>query len=428
MGQIVIETEGLKLTDLKAYEAKGGYSTLRKALSMNPIDIINEIKISGLRGRGGSGFPTGKKWEMVYGQKEKERYLVCNAGESEPGTYKDRFLIQRVPHKLLEGIIIASYTVGAHVGYLFTKEKYTEEVALLERAIQDAKGVGYLGQNIMGSGFNLEIKLFRGPNTYVSGEETAMLQVIQGFPGYPKEKPPYYPTVYGLNKKPTLVNNAETLSNIPGILSHGADWFSGIGVSSCTGTMLFSVSGAVKRPGVYELPMGTPMRELIYGCGQGIRAGKAIKAIFPGGPSSSLLTEENLDLPMDFDSFRKAGTSLGSAGMLVFDEDACMVSAMLDFSRFFAKESCGQCPPCVLGTVHMAELLERIESGEGQKGDLNALIQLCQIVKGKGICTVVTGASLAVQSTLTHFMDEYESHLEGRACRTPVGSCLEKAL
>jgi len=428
MGKVVIQTEGVKLTNLSEYEEKGGYSALRKALEMPPTEIINEVKGSGLRGRGGSGFPTGKKWEMVYGQRDTKRYVACNASESEPGTYKDRFLIQRVPHKLLEGILIASYVMGAKEAYLFIKEKYHDEVAILESAIFEAREAGYIGRNILGSGFDLEVHLFRGPETYVSGEETAMLEVIQGLPGKPKEKPPHYPTTFGLFKKPTLVNNAETLSNIPSILNRGAEWFSKIGVSTCPGTMLFSVSGAVNQPGVYELPMGTPLRELIFGCGKGVREGRRLKAIFPGGPSSSLLTEEHLDLPMDFDTFKKAGTSLGSAGMLVFDETACMVSVVLEFARFFARESCGQCPPCSLGTVHMAELLERIESGEGRKEDLEALIQLCEIVKGKGICTVVTGASIAVQSTLKHFMDEYESHLNGRACNATVVGCLEKAL
>jgi NADH-quinone oxidoreductase subunit F len=365
---------------------------------------------------------------MVYEQREVERYVVCNASESEPGTYKDRFLIQRIPHRLLEGIAIASYVIGARVAYLYIKEKYVEEVSVAETAIEETCRAGYLGQNILGSGFDLEIRLFRGPDSYVTGEETAMLAVIQGLAGKPREKPPFYPTTFGLFKKPTLVNNAETLANIPIILNRGDAWFSKIGVPHCTGTMLFSVSGAVNRPGVYELPMGTPLRELIYECGQGIREGKRLKAVFPGGPSTTLLTEDHLDLSMDFDSFKKAGTALGSAGMLVFDENTCMVATVLEFSRFFAKESCGQCPPCSLGTVHMSELLERIESGDGERADLDALIQLCGIVKGKGICTVVTGASLAVQSTLKYFFDEYESHLAGKACDASVESCLGKSL
>ncbi len=335
--------------------------------------------------------------------------------------------MQRIPHKLIEGIIIASYAAGAKKAYVFIKEKYSKEVAILEGALEEARNAGYFGENILGSGFDLDICLFKGPDTYVSGEETAMLEVIQGLPGKPKEKPPYYPITMGLNKKPTLVNNAETLSNIPMIIEKGADWFSKIGVPSCPGTMLFSITGAVNKPGVYELPFGTPLRELIYGCAQGIREGRSLKAIFPS-PSTSLLTEEHLDLPIDFDSFKKAGSSLGSGGILVFDETACMVSKVLEFSRFFARESCGQCPPCFLGTEHMAELLERIESGEGRRGDLDALIQLCSIVKGKGICTVVTGASLAVQSSLNHFLSEFEAHLDGNPCRTPVEHCLEKAL
>jgi NADH-quinone oxidoreductase subunit F len=402
--------------DIEGYLRRGGYEAWRKCLKdLNRDDIVAEIKRSGLRGRGGAGFPTGVKWDKVLHHRIKERYFVCNAGEHEPGTFKDRYLLKQYPHQLLEGCLIAAHAVQAKASFIYINHEYEEERANFEKALTLARAQGFAGKNVLDSGVDLDIEVFSGQGSYVAGEETAMLESMQGRPAMPRQKPPFYPTDFGLYGKPTLVNNVETLCNIPEILKHGAAWFTGVGTEKCPGTMLFSLSGAVVRPGVYELPMGTPLRKLIEQ-GGGVPGGRKLKAVFPGGPAFAMVTPDQLDLPMDFDSLKKAGTGLGSAGVIVVDDATCMVAQTLKFSEFFKAESCGQCPPCRMGTINLATLMHKIEHGTGTQKDLDSLLQVCGFVKGTGYCTLVTGAAVLVQSSLKLFRDEYEDHVRLQRC------------
>ena len=403
--------------DIEPYARLGGYEAWRKCvIACKPEQVIDELKRSGMRGRGGAGFPTGIKWDKVLNHRIKERYFVCNAGEHEPGTFKDRYLLKHYPHQLLEGCLIAAHTVRAKAAFIYINHEYHEEQANLKEAMAQARKRGFLGKNIFGTGLDLEIELFSGHGSYVAGEETAMLESMQGRPAMPRQKPPFYPTDFGLYGKPTLVNNVETLCNIPRILERGAGWFTEVGTDKCPGTMLFSLSGAVNKPGVYEMPMGTPLRRLIDECGRGVPAGRQVKAVFPGGPAFSMVTPDQLDLPMDFDSLKKAGTGLGSAGVIVIDDATCMVAQTLKFSDFFKIESCGQCPSCRMGTINLATLVDKIEQGEGSQKDLDSLLQLCGFVKGTGYCTLVTGAAVLVQSSLRLFRHEFEEHIALKRC------------
>ncbi|MGH7164863.1 MAG: NADH-quinone oxidoreductase subunit NuoF [Nitrospiraceae bacterium] len=412
--------------DIEPYLRVGGYEAWRKCVKdLAPEEIVDLIKRSGLRGRGGAGFPTGTKWDKVLHHRIAERYFVCNAGEHEPGTFKDRYLLKESPHQLLEGCLIAAHTVGAKASFIYINHEYEEEHANMAKAIDQARAKGFLGKNVLGTGLDLELELFSGQGSYVAGEETAMLESMQGRPAMPRQKPPFYPTDFGLYGKPTLVNNVETLCNIPRIVVNGPAWFTQVGTEKCPGTMLFSLSGAVNRPGIYEMPMGTPLRRLIEDCGGGVPAGRKLKAVFPGGPSFAMVTADQLDLPMDFDSLKKAGTGLGSAGVIVVDDATCMVARTLAFSNFFKNESCGQCPPCRMGTINLATLMTKIEQGEGTQKDLDSLLQLCGFVKGTGYCTLVTGAAVLVQSSLRLFRHEFEEHIALKRCPfqpTPAGS------
>ena len=325
-------------------------------------------------------------------------------------------LLKHIPHQLIEGCLIASRTVNAKASYIYVNHEYEEEEANLRKAIAQARERGLLGKNILGTGVDLELEVFSGHGSYVAGEETAMLESMQGRPAMPRQKPPFYPTDFGLYGKPTLVNNVETLCNIPQILRNGAAWFGEVGTEKCPGTMLFSLSGAVNRPGVYEMPMGITIRDLIETCGGGVPNGRKIKAVFPGGPAFSMVTADQLDLPMDFDSLKKAGTGLGSAGTIVIDDATCMVAATLKYSNFFKVESCGQCPPCRMGTINLATLVDKIERGEGTQKDLDSLLQLCGFVKGTGYCTLITGAAVLVQSSLRLFQHEFEEHIRLQRC------------
>ena len=412
--------------EIEPYRQQGGYESWIQCVTKNdPQTIIAQLKEAHLRGRGGAGFPTGLKWDKVVNHRVKERYFVCNAGEHEPGTFKDRYLLRHHPHQLLEGCLIAAYTVGAKAAYIYLNHEFSEERAFFERAKEQAIAQGLLGKNFLGTGLNLDIEIFDGYGSYVAGEETAMLESMQGRPAQPKQKPPFYPTEFGLHGKPTLVNNVETLSNIPQLLRNGPGWFREVGTSTTPGTMLFSLSGAVNRPGVYELPLGTPIRHLIEVCGQGVPNGHGVKAVFPGGPSFSMVGADQLDLPMDFDSLKKAGTGLGSAGVIVVDDATCMVAQTLKFSGFFERESCGQCPPCRIGTQELATLIRKIEDGPGEESDLAKLLQICGFVKGTGFCTLVTGAAVLVQNSLRLFRQEFEEHIRLGRCPfkpVPVGA------
>lgn len=414
--------------DIQAYIKSGGYEAWKRIVKeRQPQQVIEEIKRAGLRGRGGAGFPTGVKWDKVLNHRVKERYFVCNAGEHEPGTFKDRHLLKHVPHQLIEGCLIASFTVGAKASFIYLNHEYQEEEKNLRRALSLAREQGLIGKNILGSGIDLEIEIFSGHGSYVAGEETAMLESMQGRPAMPRQKPPFYPTDFGLYGKPTLVNNVETLCNIPLILRNGASWFAQVGTQKCPGTMLFSLSGSVNRPGIYELPLGTPLRVLVEECGGGVLHGRKVKAVFPGGPAFSMVTGDQLDLAMDFDSLKAAGTGLGSAGVIVVDDATCMVAKTLHFSNFFKNESCGQCPPCRMGTINLATILTKIEQGQGTQKDLDTLRQICGFVKGTGYCTLVTGAAVLVQSALKMFPQEFEDHIRLQRCpyqpaTAPVGA------
>ncbi len=416
-GPRLLEKLDGKPWDIEAYIRTGGYEAWKKCLTaMSREDVVNELKKSGLRGRGGAGFPTGIKWDKIIHHRTPEHYFVCNAGEHEPGTFKDRYLLKHYPHQLLEGCLIAAHTAQAKASFIYVNHDYNEERKNLEQALAQVKAKGLMGKNILGTGVDLEIELFTGMGSYVAGEETAMLESMQGRPAMPRQKPPFYPTDFGLYGKPTLVNNVETLCNIPRILHKGAGWFTQVGTEKCPGTMLFSLSGAVNKPGVYELPMGTPLRTLIDECGGGVPGGRKVKAVFPGGPSFSMVTADLLDLPMDFDALKKAGTGLGSAGVIVVDDATCMVAQTLKFSSFFKAESCGQCPPCRMGTINLETLMTKIEQGEGTQKDLDSLLQLCGFVKGTGYCTLVTGAAVLVQSSLKLFRQEFEEHIAKKRC------------
>ena len=411
--------------EIEPYLRVGGYDAWRKCvMELSREGIVAEIRRSGLRGRGGAGFPTGTKWDKVLHHRIKERYFVCNAGEHEPGTFKDRYLLKHYPHQLLEGCLIAAFTVRAKASFIYINQEYEEERANLEKAIEQARTRGLLGENVLGTGLDLEIELFAGQGSYVAGEETAMLESMQGRPAMPRQKPPFYPTDFGLYGKPTLVNNVETLCNVPRILRNGAGWFAQVGTEKCPGTMLFSLSGAVNKPGIYEMPMGAPLRRLIEEFGGGVPRGRKVKAVFPGGPSFAMVTADQLDLPMDFESLKKAGTGLGSAGVIVVDDATCMVAQTLHFSNFFKVESCGQCPPCRMGTINLATLMTKIENGEGTQNDLDSLLQLCGFVKGTGYCTLVTGAAVLVQSALRLFRQEFEEHLTLKRCPYQPGNVL----
>ncbi len=402
---------------LEAYRQAGGFQALERVVrEMRPADVVEIIRTAGLRGRGGAGFPTGRKWDIVARHRNPERYVVCNAGEHEPGTFKDRHLLNVNPFQLLEGLAIAAYAVGAKQSFLFMNGAFTDEIEIVRSALNQTIERGMLGDHLFGTHFNCRPEIFLGPDRYVAGEETAMLEAMQGRTPMPKHKPPFYPTEYGLWGKPTLVNNVETLSNIPHIVRNGAEWFRRVGTPVAPGTMLFSLSGDIQRSGVYELPLGTPLRALIEDCGGGVQSGRRIKAVYPGGPSFAFLTEKDLDVRLDFESLRAAGSGLGSAGVIVVDDSRCMVRKTLEFSRFFEKESCGQCPPCKMGTDYLRQIVERIENGNGEPGDLQSLKQLSGFVKGRGDCTLITGAAVTVEASLRHFVSEFEDHIARHRC------------
>lgn len=401
------------LTD---YANTGGYSALEKVLKgMSRQDVIETIKASGLRGRGGAGFPTGMKWGFIPKDYPGPRYLCCNADESEPGTFKDRQLIENDPHPILEGIAIACYAIGAERAYIYIRGEFFLGANILNTAIAEAYRAGYLGKDILASGFNLDISVHRGAGAYICGEETALLESIEGKRGKPRTKPPF-PATHGLYQKPTVVNNVETLSNVPHIINRGAEWFAGIGIGKSTGTRIFSVSGPVNRPGNYEVPLGITFREMIYEHAGGMQNGKKIKAIIPGGASASFFTSEHLDVKMDFESVAQAGSMLGSGGVTVMDEGTCMVWAAMNLLEFFHHESCGKCTPCREGSAWLLQILARIENGEGRPDDLKSLEMLSHRIEGMTVCAFGDAEVAPILSTLKHFRAEYEAHIEGRCC------------
>lgn len=404
------------LTRIDVYESLGGYQALRKALrEYSPSEVTETVKKSGLRGRGGAGFPTGMKWGFVPKNTGKPVYLCVNADESEPGTFKDRLIIEKDPHLLLEGTIISAYAIGCHLAFIYIRGEFVQQARLLDTVVAEAYAHGYLGKNILGSGFDLDLIVHGGAGAYICGEETALLESLEGRRGHPRLKPPF-PAVVGLYGCPTIINNVETLANIPHIVANGAEWFAAIGSERNTGTRLFGVSGHVNRPGVYEFPMGITLRGLLYEHCGGIRNGNKLKAIVPGGSSVPVLTADQVDVKLDFDSVVQAGSMLGSAGVIVMDETTCMVRAIRRITKFYAEESCGQCTQCREGTEWMYQVLTRIEHGKGRPGELEILLDICTQMKGRTICPLSDAAAMPVESYITKFYEEFDAHIRQGRC------------
>ncbi|MCI0455155.1 MAG: NADH-quinone oxidoreductase subunit NuoF [Candidatus Dadabacteria bacterium] len=404
---------------IESYISSGGYTALPKALRMNPLEIVEEVKKSGLRGRGGAGFPTGIKWSFIQRDSKKPIYLCCNADESEPGSFKDREIMERDPHQMLEGIIIACYAINSHKCYIYIRGEMPKGARILETAIREAYERGFLGDNILGSGFNLDVVLFRGAGAYICGEETGLLESIEGKNGEPRPKPPF-PAQIGLFGCPTIVNNVETLACVPHIINRGADWFTSIGTPKNTGTKIYGLSGNINKPGLYELPLGIPLRQLIYEYGEGIPNGRQLKAISPGGSSAPILTSGEIDLPMDFDSLAKAGSMLGTAGVTVIDDATCMVRVAQNLAHFYRDESCGQCVQCREGTWWLERMLTRIEEGRGRMEYIDTLIDACFQMKGTTICALADGCAMPIESIVKKFGYEFEEHI--RLARCPIAN------
>ena len=400
------------IADLDVYVANGGYDTARRAITtMTQQAIVDEVKKSGLRGRGGAGFPTGVKWGFV--PKElNPKYLVVNADESEPGTFNNHEMIDHNPHQLIEGIVISAFAIGANVAYIYIRGEFAYGARWLDQKIAEAQARGFVGQNVFGSGFNIEIHVHRGAGAYICGEETALLESLEGKIGQPRLKPPF-PAVAGLYAKPTVVNNVETLSNVPRIIEKGADWFRSFGTEKSPGTKAVSISGHVKNPGNYEIPLGITMREFIYDWAGGMRSEVPLKFIIPGGASSAWLTAEHLDMPMTWDDMAAAGTMLGSGAVVVLDESVSVVKAALKIDEFFKHESCGKCTPCREGTHFLVKVWERIDEGHGRVGDIELLADVGKQMLGKCFCPLGDSAVSAVNSSIKFFRPEIEAEIIG---------------
>jgi NADH-quinone oxidoreductase subunit F len=397
-----------------------GYEGLKKALTLKPNDIIEQVKASGLRGRGGAGFPTGLKWQFVLKDTPKPKYIACNADESEPGTFKDHVLMERNPHLLIEGCAIGCYAIGAKVAYIYIRGEFYHVQEMLERAIEEAYKAGFLGKNILGSGFDCDVYVHRGAGAYEAGEETALIESLEGKRAQPRIKPPF-PAVAGLYQCPTAVNNVETLCNVPLIVLNGPEWFAKLGPEKNGGPKLFCISGHVKRPGVYEASMHTTLRELIFGdqYAQGMKDGRQFKAIIPGGSSVPILLEPQLDTPASFDHIQKAGSLLGSAGLIVMDDSVCMVWLAMNLLHFYRHESCGKCTPCREGGDWLYKLLQRVERGEGQMKDIDLLYSVANNIVGKTLCAFGDAAATPVLTTINLFRNEFEAHVREGRCTLP---------
>ena len=407
--------------NIDEYIAFDGYKALAKVLTeMTPEQVIAEVLKSGLRGRGGAGFPTGKKWQFAAASKADQKYMVCNADEGDPGAFMDRSVLEGDPHSVLEAMAIGGYAIGASEGYIYVRAEYPIAVKRLEIAINQAREYGLLGKNIFGSGFDFDIFIRLGAGAFVCGEETALMHSIEGGRGEPKPKPPF-PAVRGLFDKPTNINNVETLANIPQIILNGADWFASIGTENSKGTKVFALGGKINNTGLVEVPMGTPLRDIIYKIGGGIPNGKAFKAVQTGGPSGGCIPAEYLDIAIDYDSLTSIGSMMGSGGMIVMDEDNCMVDIARFFLDFTVDESCGKCTPCRIGTKRMLEILERIVEGKGEEGDIEKLEALAKNIKATALCGLGQTAPNPVLSTIKYFRNEYEAHIKEKRC--PAHHC-----
>ena len=407
-------------TGLAAYQANGGYQALRMTVGKkSPADCLQIIKDSNLRGRGGAGFPTGMKWSFLPMDNSSpgHKYLICNADEMEPGTFKDRLLMECDPHQLIEGMILSAYTIQADIAYIFIRSEYLVAATLLRQAIVDCYAKGFLGDNIMGSGFNLNMHVHASAGRYICGEETALISSLEGKRATPRAKPPF-PQVSGLWGRPTIVNNVETLCNIHHILEHGADWFQSLGLTKDAGTKLYGVSGRVKNPGCWELPMGTPIREIIMEHAGGMEDGYQLRGFLPGGGSTDFLTEQHLDLAMDYDTIGKAGSRMGTGTMIILDDKTCPVGFVKNLVEFFANESCGFCTPCRDGLPWTAHLLDDIERGQGQPEDLQTLAKQVDFIGaiGNTHCALAPGAMEPLASGMKYFKEDFERHISGRNC------------
>ncbi len=417
-------------TSLAVYEAGGGYAKLAEWLKREPEAIVEEVKKSGLRGRGGAGFPTGMKWSFLPKDNPKPRYMCVNADESEPGTYKDRVIIERDPHRLIEGTVVSCHAIRSKTAYIYIRGEFHEGAKTLDKALAEARAKGYVGKNILGTGIDVEIHVHRGAGSYECGEETALIESLEGKRGQPRIKPPF-PAVVGLYGCPTIVNNVETLVNVPLVLTRGPEWFAAFGTPKNGGPKLYSISGHVARPGSYEAPMGKiSLAQLIFGEGyaQGIRGGRKLKAVVPGGSSTPVLTAAEIDIPMDFDGVAKAGSMLGSAGTIVMDESTCMVWMAKNLSYFYKHESCGKCSPCREGTGWMLRLLTKIEAGEGQQADIDMLFKVADSIGGKTVCPFGDAAIAPPQSSLAKFRAEFDYHVREKRCWKTVAPSFEQAL
>ena len=399
---------------LSAYEERGGYDALKKALDMAPDAVVEEVKDSGLRGRGGAGFPTGMKWGFIPQDNPRPKYLVVNADESEPGTCKDIPLMMASPHTLIEGVIISSYAIRANHAFIYVRGEVLHVVRRLQRAVQEAYLAGHLGKDIHGSGYDLDLVIHAGAGAYICGEETALLDSLEGRRGQPRLRPPF-PAVAGLYASPTVINNVESIASVPSIIEHGSGWFSSMGTEKSKGYGIFSLSGHVNRPGQFEAPLGITLRELIELAG-GMREGRELKFWTPGGSSTPLLTAEHLDVPLDFEGIAAAGSMLGTRALQLFDDTTCVVRATLRWTEFYKHESCGKCTPCREGTWWLVQVLGRLEQGQGTEDDLDLLLDQCDNIMGRSFCALADGAVAPIQSSIEFFRDEYNEHFRNGGC------------
>ncbi|MEN9293786.1 MAG: hypothetical protein RLZ38_364 [Actinomycetota bacterium] len=408
---------------IEGYKRNGGYSAISKALAMQPDEVIQMIKDSGLRGRGGAGFPTGNKWGFIPQGDNKEHYFVVNADESEPGTCKDTPLMMANPHVLIEGIIIGSFAIRANYAFIYIRGEVTHVVRRVQQAIEDAYKAGFLGKNILGKGFDLELVLHVGAGAYICGEETALLDSLEGFRGQPRLRPPF-PAIAGLYAKPTVVNNVESVASVPSIISNGVAWFSAMGTEKSKGFTLYSLSGHVNNPGQFEAPLGITLRQLLEISG-GVRNGHKLKFWTPGGSSTPIFTDAHLDVPLDYEGVSAAGSMLGTKALQIFDETTCIVRAVLRWTEFYKHESCGKCTPCREGTWWLVQVLKDLEAGRGTEADLDKLLDLCDNIMGRSFCALADGAASPIISSLKYFRQEYLDHLTaGRCPFDPMASTL----
>jgi NADH:ubiquinone oxidoreductase subunit F (NADH-binding)/Pyruvate/2-oxoacid:ferredoxin oxidoreductase delta subunit len=406
--------------NIEDYIAEDGYMALAKVLSeMTPDQVINEMLASGMRGRGGAGFPPGKKWQLARANPGDVKYIVCNADEGDPGAFMNRRVLESDPHSVVEGMIIGAFAIGSHQGYIYCRAEYPLAVKTLNVAIQQAREFGFLGDNILGTGFNFDLEVRQGAGAFVCGEETALMASIEGRRGEPRPRPPF-PAVSGLWAKPTNINNVETYANVPQIMLKGAAWYASLGTEKSKGTKTFALAGDVKNTGLIEVPFGITLREIIYDVGGGIKDNKGFKAIQTGGPMGGCLSTEHLDLPVDYESLTAAGSMMGSGGLVVMDEETCMVDIARFFMEFTQEESCGKCVPCRVGTRRILDILERICDGRGEESDIPLLETLCAQIKTSSLCGLGQGAPTPVISTLKYFRDEYEAHIREKRCPAKV--------